>query len=96
MVLVVSDIYWTFPDSRSLTAPPELGEGNASQTAEHHHPTPPQISGIELTDGWYRINAQIDPVLDYAIRCGKLRVGCKLLTVGAKVSTPSYPPQASC
>lgn len=58
------------------------------------------IASIELTDGWYWINATIDPALARACRKGKLQVGRKIAIVGAKVRSPpscrSYcPPKAT-
>jgi breast cancer 2 susceptibility protein len=40
---------------------------------------------IELTDGWYRVSAEVDDVLAQAIQRGKLRVGIKLGIYGARV-----------
>jgi len=41
---------------------------------------------LELTDGWYRINAEIDDCLARAISKGKIAVGRKLAVSGARVS----------
>lgn len=41
---------------------------------------------LELTDGWYRINAEVDDCLARAITRGVIRVGGKLAVSGAKVS----------
>ncbi|KAJ9479675.1 hypothetical protein PHBOTO_003162 [Pseudozyma hubeiensis] len=38
---------------------------------------------LELSDGWYRIQAQIDSVLTNACNRGRLRVGHKLAIIGA-------------
>ncbi|GAC95188.1 hypothetical protein PHSY_002763 [Pseudozyma hubeiensis SY62] len=38
---------------------------------------------LELSDGWYRIQAQIDPVLTNACNRGRLRIGHKLAITGA-------------
>ncbi|SPC64345.1 probable Rad51-associated protein Brh2 [Ustilago sp. UG-2017b] len=38
---------------------------------------------LELSDGWYRIQAQLDPVLGSACRRGRVRIGQKLATMGA-------------
>ena len=41
---------------------------------------------LEVTDGWYRIDAQIDATLKRAVESGKIGVGRKLAVCGAKVS----------
>lgn len=43
------------------------------------HPT------LELTDGWYRLRAQVDEVLARAARRGVIRVGRKISVSGASV-----------
>jgi hypothetical protein len=43
------------------------------------HPT------LELTDGWYRLRAQVDEVLARATRRGVIRVGRKISVSGASV-----------
>jgi breast cancer 2 susceptibility protein len=43
------------------------------------HPT------LELTDGWYRLRAQVDEVLARAARRGVIRVGRKIAVSGASV-----------
>ncbi|KAI8612799.1 BRCA2, oligonucleotide/oligosaccharide-binding, domain 1-domain-containing protein, partial [Chytriomyces sp. MP71] len=40
---------------------------------------------LELTDGWYRLNAQIDEVLSKAIRKNSITIGQKLLIYGAQL-----------
>ena len=40
---------------------------------------------LELTDGWYRIFAEVDECLARAIEKGKIAVGRKLAVSGAKV-----------
>ncbi|SPO26675.1 related to Brh2 - Rad51-associated protein Brh2 [Ustilago trichophora] len=42
---------------------------------------------LELSDGWYRIQAQIDPVLTRACQGGRLRIGQKLAIMGATLDT---------
>ena len=39
----------------------------------------------ELTDGWYKIHAQVDPPLRRALDRGIIRVGRKLAMCGVKV-----------
>ncbi|WWD20290.1 hypothetical protein CI109_104766 [Kwoniella shandongensis] len=46
---------------------------------------------LELSDGWYRIRAQIDECLSRAIAKGKIKVGRKLALTGAKVGGLSAP-----
>ena len=41
---------------------------------------------LEVTDGWYRINAQIDAALKRAVESGRIAIGRKLAICGAKVS----------
>lgn len=43
------------------------------------------VVSLELSDGWYCINAQIDDCLKRAIDKGKIVVGRKLAITGAKV-----------
>jgi breast cancer 2 susceptibility protein len=40
---------------------------------------------LEVTDGWYRLRATIDPPLQRAIERKKLRVGMKIACFGARV-----------
>ncbi|KAH9932032.1 uncharacterized protein BXZ73DRAFT_89984 [Epithele typhae] len=40
---------------------------------------------IEVTDGWYCLRAQLDQPLARALERGRIRVGCKLATSGAKL-----------
>lgn len=40
---------------------------------------------LEVTDGWYRLRAQVDESLARAARSGVLRVGRKVGVAGAKV-----------
>lgn len=49
------------------------------------HPT------FELSDGWYRIQVEVDEALARAARNRKIRLGTKLVIVGAKVSLSSLP-----
>ncbi|KAJ3508616.1 hypothetical protein NLJ89_g5662 [Agrocybe chaxingu] len=47
---------------------------------------------FELTDGWYRLRAQVDLPMARAARKGVLRVGRKLGIAGAKLSTQKKDP----
>ncbi|CAA7264792.1 unnamed protein product [Cyclocybe aegerita] len=47
---------------------------------------------FELTDGWYRLRAQVDAPMARAARKGVLRVGRKLGIAGAKLSTQKKDP----
>ena len=40
---------------------------------------------LELTDGWYRLRAEVDPPLERAIRRGVIRVGRKIALIAARV-----------
>ena len=42
-------------------------------------------SSIELTDGWYKARAYVDPSLQRSITGHKIQVGTKLEICGAKV-----------
>jgi breast cancer 2 susceptibility protein len=44
---------------------------------------------LEVTDGWYRLMAQVDESLARAARKGVLRVGRKIGVVGARVCVVS-------
>lgn len=41
---------------------------------------------LELTDGWYRLRAQVDPPMARAIKRGIIRIGRKIGFAGATVS----------
>lgn len=41
---------------------------------------------LEVTDGWYRIRAQLDACLARAVKKRRIRIGGKIATVGARVS----------
>lgn len=71
MVLCVSQIRWE-------ETPNELENAEAHDSAL-------TIVGLELTDGWYRIRANVDRTLKSACERGKIVLGCKLAISGAKV-----------
>ena len=43
---------------------------------------------LELTDGWYGIDAHCDPALSQLVENGKIFVGLKLLVSGAELVAP--------
>lgn len=71
MILTVSQVRWEDP-----TYSENLKPGEEALWV---------IVGLELTDGWYRIRANIDATLKSAIERGKLSVGTKLAISGARV-----------
>lgn len=46
-----------------------------------------RVPELELTDGWYRLRASVDPPMARAISRGVIRVGRKLGIAGARVRT---------
>lgn len=40
---------------------------------------------LEVTDGWYRLKAQIDLTMVQGLKRGKLRIGRKIAVVGCRV-----------
>jgi len=44
---------------------------------------------LEVTDGWYRLRAQVDAPIARAVRRGIIRIGRKISVAGAKVCLPS-------
>jgi breast cancer 2 susceptibility protein len=40
---------------------------------------------LEVTDGWYRLRADVDDSMARAMHRGTLRVGMKILVAGARV-----------
>lgn len=71
MVLCVSQIRWDDPPDVDT-----LKEGEEPVIV---------IVGLELTDGWYRIRANVDGTLKSACERGKIVVGSKLAISGARV-----------
>ncbi|KAG6551190.1 hypothetical protein Mapa_007426 [Marchantia paleacea] len=51
--------------------------------AEGNKAKPPPAGVIELTDGWYRLNAHVDVPLARRIHSGKLKAGQKIVVCGA-------------
>ena len=49
---------------------------------------------LEVTDGWYRLRAQVDAPIARAVRRGIIRIGRKISVAGAKVCLPSSLNQA--
>lgn len=45
---------------------------------------------LEVTDGWYRLRAQVDLAMATAVRKGVIRVGRKFGVAGARVCIPSW------
>ncbi|KAF8921973.1 hypothetical protein CPB85DRAFT_1209445 [Mucidula mucida] len=52
-----------------------------------------RVAELEVTDGWYKIRAQIDAPLMRAINKGKLKVGRKIAVVNAKLDSERKDPQ---
>ncbi|KAF7303152.1 hypothetical protein MKEN_01278900 [Mycena kentingensis (nom. inval.)] len=48
---------------------------------------------LEVTDGWYRLRAQIDAPMARAVRRGVIRIGRKIGVVGAQLSNQRKDPQ---
>ncbi|CAD6938114.1 unnamed protein product [Tilletia caries] len=70
--------YWTQQDSaddgggKSTAGGGEVGAASAAYT-------------LELTDGWYRIRASVDPVLGRAIERKRIKAGVKIAIRGARL-----------
>ena len=47
---------------------------------------------LEVTDGWYRLRAQIDAPLARATRKGLIKIGRKIAVAGSKVRRDQNPP----
>lgn len=43
------------------------------------------IPELEITDGWYRLKAQIDEPLARAIKKGTIKIGRKIAVTGCRV-----------
>lgn len=55
---------------------------------EHEIPLP-SIPELEVTDGWYKLHAEIDEPIIRAVRDGKIAVGRKIAVSGARVGFTS-------
>ncbi|KIK70645.1 hypothetical protein GYMLUDRAFT_150232, partial [Collybiopsis luxurians FD-317 M1] len=63
-------------------------EGSGTPDGRQANPLPQ----LEVTDGWYRLKAQIDLTMARAVKRGKLRVGRKIAVVGARLDTERKDP----
>ncbi|KDE03216.1 hypothetical protein MVLG_06273 [Microbotryum lychnidis-dioicae p1A1 Lamole] len=72
MVLCVSKIRYGDPNS--------FGD-----EVEESHTGRKDVAGLELTDGWYRIRANVDATLKSAVEREKVRVGSKIAVSGARL-----------
>ncbi|KAI0695618.1 hypothetical protein BC835DRAFT_1406150 [Cytidiella melzeri] len=54
---------------------------------DDHGTLMPSIPDVEITDGWYRIRAEVDEPLLHALRKGKISIGKKIAVMGARLST---------
>lgn len=84
MILVVSQVFWSSPALNDFL--PGLDDVNTPQVAQAEK----EVVGMELTDGWYRIIAKLDPVLAYAAKRGKIAIGTKIAMTGCKVCHRSF------
>ncbi|KAK0198815.1 hypothetical protein F5146DRAFT_1021090 [Armillaria mellea] len=64
-------------------------ENKLLENGEMYHGCPE----LELTDGWYKIRAQVDAPLTRAIRKGTLAIGRKIAIVGARLDSERKDPQ---
>lgn len=95
MVLVVSAVRWVATDAALGTAGTAGQGGQAGNGLQHGlvgnkgSQDTRQAGGmkpfLELTDGWYRIHAEIDGCLTKAVDKGRITPGQKLAICGAKV-----------
>lgn len=56
-----------------------------TDAGEDEHGEPVQKPELEVTDGWYRLRAQIDGPLERAVKRGAIRIGRKIAVAGARV-----------
>ncbi|KIY53699.1 hypothetical protein FISHEDRAFT_32826, partial [Fistulina hepatica ATCC 64428] len=59
---------------------------------ENGSPTEPRLE-LEVTDGWYRLRAQIDAPMARAVRRGVIRIGRKIAISGARLGPPGKEPR---
>ncbi|KAK0208723.1 hypothetical protein DFS33DRAFT_1380217 [Desarmillaria ectypa] len=64
-------------------------ENRLLENGEMYHGCPE----LELTDGWYKIRAQVDAPLTRAIQKGTLAIGRKIAIVGARLDSERKDPQ---
>ncbi|SCZ93209.1 BZ3500_MvSof-1268-A1-R1_Chr6-2g08531 [Microbotryum saponariae] len=76
MVLCVSKIRYGDPNS--------FGD-----EVEESHTGRMDVAGLELTDGWYRIRANVDATLKSAVEREKVKVGSKIAVSGARLENSS-------
>ena len=73
------------PLSSSLSSTASLPSSSSSPFSYASSSTVHSKLSLELTDGWYKIHACIDPPLQRAIIKSKIKLGSKLEIYGAKV-----------
>ncbi|TFK77416.1 hypothetical protein BDN72DRAFT_852512 [Pluteus cervinus] len=76
MVLCISRITWI--------------DGNATEGADKSKTL--AYPELEVTDGWYKLRAQVDAALARAVRRGIIRVGRKIFVAGARLSSDRKDP----
>ncbi|KLO09271.1 hypothetical protein SCHPADRAFT_574338 [Schizopora paradoxa] len=81
MVLCVSKIVW--PDQVTSVQPSRPPSKKGKGKVVVADPLPQ----LEVTDGWYRLRAQVDETLARACKKGTIRVGRKIAVVGAKLDS---------
>lgn len=92
---VIAQLMWRFEREVELSILPALRAICRRDAAASHflvlavsriHGKDGQQNGlIELTDGWYSIDALLDPQLTARCACGQIHVGTKLAIQGAKL-----------
>ena len=84
MVLCVSKIVKTpsTNEGNSTTISEQDDQHSKDSTSSNFHQ---QQQQIELTDGWYAVNASLDHHLQRMVNCGRIFVGCKLVVAGSEL-----------